>query len=104
MVQIGRFRESQMTCAHYIAVSDAGFVCILARPPPKYKPEFSGYRFFFCLGLFQYGLLHFGQTRGSFSMSRGIQTCLHRSQVYSLMVIFRVAMSRTIYLRYIPVK
>ena len=34
------------------------------------------------LGLFQYGLLHFGQTRGSDLVSRGIQVCSQRSQVY----------------------
>ncbi len=42
----------------------------------------------FFRGVFQYGDLHFGQTRGSFSVSRGIHSCSHRSQTYCHNVTF----------------
>jgi len=43
-------------------------------------------------GLFQYGLLHFGQTRGSCSMSRGTHSCSQRSQRKPQTVIFTFGM------------
>jgi len=39
----------------------------------------SGFAASFRRGVFQYGLLHFGQTSGSLLFSRGTHSCPHRS-------------------------
>ena len=41
---------------------------------------------FVFLGMFQYGVLHLGQTLGSWSWFRGIHSCWHRSHLYPSMV------------------
>ncbi len=43
------------------------------------------------LGLFQYGLLHFGHTSGFSSLLRGTHSCPHRSHRYPSSLIFAIS-------------
>jgi len=46
-------------------------------------------------GVFQYGDLHFGQTIGSTSASRGTQSCSQRSQMNTVIIRCSVAIGCT---------
>jgi hypothetical protein len=46
---------------------------------PTHAFRVFGFATSFRRGVFQYGLLHFGQTSGSLFFSRGTHSCPHRS-------------------------